>query len=381
VLLALPQLYGVGYSVMYQAVGGGHVLWFLILLAAGKMIATSLTIGIGGSGGVFAPSLFIGATSGMAFAEIAGRLLGPGAGQPALYAVVAMGAVFTAAARAPLTSLASVVEMTGDFALTLPVMLAVAISTAISRALSYGTIYTTKLLRRGTDIDQSPPAHAFGDLTVAHAMRAFPVALTAEPDLHGPAAPQVPDRHRCRERCSAGPIPRCCSPTNPWPRPCASSRSTAETDCRCCRPTDSNCKAGSPAPACCERWRASSAPPGPGLLKLSSLPTGPSPTRRKPSTMPPAPLRGYQLLEITITDDSPAAGQALGDAAWPHGSVPVSILRNRILRDTEPRMILAAGDRVRLLVPATPRPGHEADSLPGGHRPDRPSRQGDRSCP
>ena len=71
-LLALPQLYGVGYPVMYQAVGGGYVLWFLILLAAGKMIATSLTIGIGGSGGVFAPSLFIGATSGMAFGEIAG---------------------------------------------------------------------------------------------------------------------------------------------------------------------------------------------------------------------------------------------------------------------------------------------------------------------
>ena len=81
----------------------------------------------------------------------------PGAGQPALYAVVAMGAVFASAARAPLTSVASVVEMTGDFTLTLPVMLAVAVATAISRAVSYGTIYTTKLLRRGTDIDRTPP--------------------------------------------------------------------------------------------------------------------------------------------------------------------------------------------------------------------------------
>ena len=76
----------------------------------------SLSIGIGGSGGVFAPSLFIGVTSGMAFGDIAHHLFGPGAGQPVLYAVVAMGAVFTSAARAPLTSLASVVEMTGDFA-------------------------------------------------------------------------------------------------------------------------------------------------------------------------------------------------------------------------------------------------------------------------
>ena len=85
-LLALPQMYGVGYPVLYQAVGGSYALWFLIVLAAGKIIACSLTIGIGGSGGVFAPSLFIGATSGMAFGEIAGHLLGPAAGQPALYA-------------------------------------------------------------------------------------------------------------------------------------------------------------------------------------------------------------------------------------------------------------------------------------------------------
>ena len=178
VLLALPQLYGVGYPVMYKAVAGDYVLWFLLVLAAGKIIACSLTLGIGGSGGVFAPSLFIGATSGMAFGEIAGHLLGPAAGPPPLYAVVAMGAVFASAARAPLTSVASVVELTGDYTLTLPVMLAVAIATATSRALSYGTIYTTKLLRRGYDIDRAAPWRAFGDLKAADAMRPFPASLT-----------------------------------------------------------------------------------------------------------------------------------------------------------------------------------------------------------
>ena len=177
VLLALPQLYGVGYPVMYKAVAGGYVLWFLIALAAGKIIACALTLGIGGSGGVFAPSLFIGATSGMAYGEIAGHLFGPAAGPPALYAVVAMGAVFASTARAPLTSVASVVELTGDYTLTLPVMLAVAIAAACSRALSYGTIYTTKLLRRGTDLDQTAPWRAFGDLTAADAMRPLPVPL------------------------------------------------------------------------------------------------------------------------------------------------------------------------------------------------------------
>ena len=81
-LLALPQMYGVGYPVMYKAVAGDYVLWFLLVLAAGKIIACSLTLGIGGSGGVFAPSLFIGATSGMAFGEIADHVLGPARASP-----------------------------------------------------------------------------------------------------------------------------------------------------------------------------------------------------------------------------------------------------------------------------------------------------------
>ena len=84
-----------------------------------------------------------------------------------------MGAVFTSAARAPLTSLASVVEMTGDFTLTLPVMLAVAVASTVSRALSYGTIYTTKLLRRGTDIDRTTPWRILQDIKVSDAMQAF----------------------------------------------------------------------------------------------------------------------------------------------------------------------------------------------------------------
>ena len=90
---------------------------------------------------MFAPSLFVGVISGMAFGDVIHHLFGAAAGQPALDAVVAMGAVFTSAARASRTSLASVVEMTGDFTLTRPVMLAVAIASTVSRSLSYGTIY------------------------------------------------------------------------------------------------------------------------------------------------------------------------------------------------------------------------------------------------
>ena len=186
-LLALPQMYGVGYPVMFKTTAGDYAIWFLIVLAFGKILATSVTMGIGGSGGIFAPSLFIGVTMGMAYGDIADHLFGASAGQPALYAVVAMGAVFTSAARAPLTSLASVVEMTGDFSLTLPVMLAVAIATTMSRALSYGTIYTTKLLRRGTDIDQAAPWRALADLKITDVMHPLRPALPVPPD--SPAAP------------------------------------------------------------------------------------------------------------------------------------------------------------------------------------------------
>jgi CIC family chloride channel protein len=186
-LLALPQMYGVGYPVMFKTTAGDYAIWFLVVLAFGKILATSMSIGIGGSGGIFAPSLFIGVTTGMAYGDIVDHLFGAGAGQPALYAVVAMGAVFTSAARAPLTSLASVVEMSGDFSLTLPVMLAVAIASAVSRALSYGTIYTTKLLRRGTDIDRAAPWRALQDLKITDVMRPFQPALPVPPGGTAPA--------------------------------------------------------------------------------------------------------------------------------------------------------------------------------------------------
>ena len=290
-LLAIPQLYGVGYPVMYQAVGGRYALWFLIVLAAGKMIATSLTIGIGGSGGVFAPSLFVGATSGMAFGEIARHLLGPGAGQPALYAVVAMGAVFTAAARAPLTSLASVVEMTGDFALTLPVMLAVAIATAVSRALSYGTIYTTKLLRRGIDIDRTTPWRALQDLKVADAMRALPQAMTPPATAlviaMAPMASRLPPPPVCPDRSSAGVTHRHCSLASHLARRSASWSSTAATGCRCSPTTTSACKAGSPTTGSSRQSPKRSTPPSPKSPRASSPPNGRCPTPRRPCASRP----------------------------------------------------------------------------------------------
>ncbi|MCL2514410.1 MAG: chloride channel protein [Microbacteriaceae bacterium] len=153
-LLAVPQMYGVGYPVMFRALAGGYTLWFILLLVLAKILATSLTLGAGGSGGVFAPSLFVGLMVGTAFGIVADQVFGPAAGSPALYAAIGMAGVFVSGTRAPLTGLASVVEMTGDFSLVLPVMLTAGVATIVSRSLSYGTIYTRKLLRRGQDIER-----------------------------------------------------------------------------------------------------------------------------------------------------------------------------------------------------------------------------------
>ena len=201
-LLALPQLYGVGYPVMYKAVAGDDVLWFLLVLAAGKILACSLTLGIGGSGGVFVRRCSSGSPRGWPLARSPSTYSAPVLASLGLYAVVAMGAVFASAARAPFDfGHFSVVEMTGDYALTLPVMLAVAIATASSRALSYGTIYTTKLLRRGYDIDRAAPWRAFGDLKAAGAMRPFPaplaVAAGRAPASAGGDARAAHPRRRC----------------------------------------------------------------------------------------------------------------------------------------------------------------------------------------
>ena len=376
-LLAVPQIYGVGYPVMYKAVGGSYALWFLIVLAAGKIIACSLTIGIGGSGGVFAPSLFIGATSGMAFGEVAGHLLGPAAGQPALYAVVGMGAVFASAARAPLTSVASVVEMTGDFTLTLPVMLAVAIATATSRGLSYGTIYTTKLLRRGTDIDGVSSADPFEDLTAADAMRRFPAPLAG---ASGPSGlPGVP---AADHPALPGPVTRQRSPQVLF---------ASESLTQAVRQLGLYGRDGLPVISDdgqhLQGWLTSQNVLQAVARHISAAQAGAAqpqpaagpalPGRQDDLHRAPTPLGGFKVLEIAIPASSPAAGRKLGDITWPPGCVPVSVQDACTLRDPGPGITLAPGDRVSLLART------QQSTQPSPHRvePGSPARRPAQRCP
>nr|WP_243653959.1 chloride channel protein [Pseudonocardia endophytica] len=194
-LLALPQMYGVGYPVLEDGISGEYAVGFLVVLMLGKMVATSLTIGIGGSGGVFAPSLFIGGMLGTAFG-VAANAVFPGLDlSPGAFGLVGMAAVFAAASHAPIAAVLIVFELTGQYSIILPLMASVVLATGLSHLVSRDTIYTLKLIRRGIDIDADRRAdHDLSGLTVAGAMRAAPRTVRSSAPM-GDAALALAEAH------------------------------------------------------------------------------------------------------------------------------------------------------------------------------------------
>ncbi len=153
---------GVGYATVQSILTGGQgVAWFLALLFAGKLLATSLSLGSGSSGGIFSPSLFMGATLGGAFAaavNAAGVI--PPLSVPA-FAMVGMGAMVGGGTGAVMTAVVMVFEMTLSYDIIMPMIVAVAMSVGVRRMFSRETIYTLKLVRRGQDIPKARHANMF----------------------------------------------------------------------------------------------------------------------------------------------------------------------------------------------------------------------------
>jgi CIC family chloride channel protein len=147
----LPYVFGVGYDTINAALTGQIPLALLGVLIAGKMIATSITLASGGSGGVFAPSLFLGAMTGGAFGIVIHRWLPTWTAASGAYALVTMGAVVGAATHAPITAIIIIFELTGDYRIIAPLMVACVISTLIATQLRRDSIYTLKLRLRGLE--------------------------------------------------------------------------------------------------------------------------------------------------------------------------------------------------------------------------------------
>ena len=153
---------GVGYSTI-QAILLGHlsVAGLLLLLFGGKLLATTLSLGSGSSGGIFSPSLFMGATIGAVFAAVLSALHLPLAIDMPSFAMVGMGAMVGGATGAVMTAVTMIFEMTRDYNIVLPMILAVAFSVGVRRVLSRESIYTLKIYRRGHVLPKSLHANMF----------------------------------------------------------------------------------------------------------------------------------------------------------------------------------------------------------------------------
>jgi chloride channel protein, CIC family len=355
VLLALPQMYGVGYPVMDRVFGGHYVLWFIVLLAAGKILAASLTLWIGGSGGVFAPSLFIGASAGTAFGIVVHHLFGAAVGPPAVYGVVAMGGVFAAAAQAPLTAIASVAEMTGNFTLALPIMLACGISAQLAKRLTHGSIYTTKLLRRGIDIERPKATSALQALTVEQVMQPLGERGERERRFDGTTR-----RHRAGVDTEVweqlvGPVTLARQPQVLF----------AEEDLeRARRQLILYGRDGLPVlsrDGHLRGWLTRADVLRALTTTLASdedrVPEGAAasdfvdPDPSVAIHVPTTPLNGYKVLELRVPAHSPAAGRRVADIAWPPGCVVVAVTTGREIRAAHPDAELRPGERALVLAP------------------------------
>jgi CIC family chloride channel protein len=178
---------GIGYAVIQDILSGrGPGMAMLLLLFGLKLLATSLTLGSGASGGIFSPALFFGATVGAGFGEALSLLL-PGLGiHPLAFAIAGMAAAVGGAPGAAMTAIVMIFEMTLDYSIILPITVAVALAYGIRSRWIKESIYTLKLTRRGHTLPDALRSNAHTNRPIREAMTKALVALPAtlaEPEL------------------------------------------------------------------------------------------------------------------------------------------------------------------------------------------------------
>ncbi|MFN2233456.1 MAG: chloride channel protein, partial [Anaerolineales bacterium] len=180
IITNIPQIFGSGFESIEASLLGQTAVLLMFVLIFLKVLATSFTLGSGNSGGVFAPALFMGSMTGGVFGSIATALLPGIAAGSGPYATVGMAAVFSAAARAPLTAILIVFEMTDDFRILVPLMAAVAVSTALAQHMHKDSIYTLKLTHRGIRIFRGRDMDVMASVFVHEVMEKNPETVSPE---------------------------------------------------------------------------------------------------------------------------------------------------------------------------------------------------------
>jgi len=380
-LLALPEMYGVGYPVLEAGVRGHYHGGFLLVLMAGKLLAVSLTIAIGGSGGVFAPSLFMGAMLGTAFGDLAHGLF-PGTSGPAgAYGLIGMGAVFAGAARAPITAVLIIFELTGDYRIVLPLMVAIVLAAGVSHLVSSDSIYTLKLRRRGIDIMRGRAANIMTLLRVRDAMQPVPHPLSQDATLADvigsldaastDALPVVDGSGIYRGSVTTAEIEAAARDN---------SLDATAGDLAILTPTIhpdqtledalkllvANDRSGLPVVSRggqgVEGWlthrdvlRAYNEHLHAGVSSIeaaSQASTAPPEPGSEPIALPEPQLRGFRIVDLLLDRDTPPVGQSVAAVAWPAGSLLLGVRRAVESLTVEPDTVLARGDRLTVLVKA-----------------------------
>jgi len=166
-----PQIFGVGYDAITDALNNGLALKLMLALIVLKIIAFSFTIGSGGSGGSIVPSLFVGAMLGGAYGSIIHGIFPMFTAESGAYALVGMGAVFAGTSRAPLASILILFELTRNYNMILPIMLACVVSNVVSSSINSESIFTEGLHRRGFTIRKGREIDIMESLLVTNAMK------------------------------------------------------------------------------------------------------------------------------------------------------------------------------------------------------------------
>ncbi len=177
IAIYLPHVLGVGYGAIDLALGHHLHWWLMLVLIFVKVFATSITIGSGGSGGIFAPSLFLGAMAGGFFGFIFHNIFPSVTAAPGAYSIVGMGAVVSGTTHGPLSGILILFEMTGDYKIILPLMIACIISNLASRQLYKESIYTLKLSRRGVNIRSGREINILKSIPIKDVMNPHPETI------------------------------------------------------------------------------------------------------------------------------------------------------------------------------------------------------------
>ncbi len=198
--LFMPEVLGVGYDYVDRVLSGDFPLKTVALLAVMKIIATPACYSSGNAGGIFGPSLFIGAMIGGAVGSVAHTLLPGLTGNPGAYALVGMGTAFAGIVRTPLTSVIMIFEMTRDYSIIVPLMISNLISFFISQQMQHEPIYEALALQEGVYLPTGESREELTGIRVSEVMHADAEPLPADADVES-AKKRFAD-----EKCNSWPV-------------------------------------------------------------------------------------------------------------------------------------------------------------------------------